>query len=101
MRSGKYTNDEGQRYYMRHQNLLWLAGPGQMSEAGWQDHLVDLEISHVANLNEAQRAFATSDFGCIFVSIRLPDLQPVEILEFFQSLNATIPVIIWEEEMTV
>lgn len=86
---------------MPRQRLLWIAGPDQVSESGWNEHLLDLDITHATTLKEAQRAFATSDFGCIFVSIRFPDLHPVEILEFFQSLNATIPVVFWEDEMTV
>ena len=86
---------------MRQQRLLWIASPGQTNAPDWGEHLVDLDTSQVTSLPEAQRAFATSDFDCIFVSVQLPDLHPVEVLEFFQSLSAAVSVVFWEAEMTV
>jgi DNA-binding NtrC family response regulator len=83
------------------QRLLWVANPIQINEDIWKESLIDVAITEVTSLGEAQRAFALSDYACIFVSNRFPDFHPVEILEFFQSLTPTVPVIFWEEEMTV
>jgi DNA-binding NtrC family response regulator len=86
---------------MKSQRLLWITDSFQRNTPEWEEHLADLDITEAVSLPEVQRAFATCPFDCIFVSVQLPDLHPVEMLEFFQSINATVPVIFWEEEMAV
>jgi DNA-binding NtrC family response regulator len=83
------------------QRLLWVAGPEQINQEEWKENLIDLAVTKVTGPSEAQRVIALSDFGCILVTNQFSDFHPVEILESFHALNATVPVIFWEEDMDV
>lgn len=86
---------------MKQQRLLWLASAAQIDEAVWEEQFEGLAVIQAIHLEDVRRAFATSTFECIFVSNQIPELHPVELLEFFQSIDAAIPVVFWESEMTV
>jgi len=86
---------------MSDSKVLWIRDDTCLPvEKEWQQALSEFEIVPVASLGDAQPALANQDTDCVLVQGTVPDGDRVLILETLRDIDAFLPVVFYDPEMT-
>jgi DNA-binding NtrC family response regulator len=81
--------------------LLWITNHAAVEALDeWQKVLSDLAVSSVADLAGAQAVLAGEDVDCVLVRGPLPDADRTRMVEALHEIDAILPVVFYDPEMT-
>jgi DNA-binding NtrC family response regulator len=81
------------------QKLLRVA-TAQSDEGEWLGVLTGFEVVSTPDLAEALRALSTDEFDCVLIHGAAPDGSTMDALELVHALDAALPVVFWDPEMS-
>jgi DNA-binding NtrC family response regulator len=81
--------------------ILWIHdNSGQPSDLEWHEALADFDVSSVAGLGDAHAVLASQDVDCVLIQGPIPDGDRMLMLEALRDMDAFLPIIFCDPEMT-
>ena len=79
-------------------NLLWIADPANSVE--WDGALTQFKVKRATCLAEAYEAVSRDQVDCVLVTGTLPEAALIDVLELLHGVDACLPVIFFDPEMS-
>jgi DNA-binding NtrC family response regulator len=81
--------------------LLWIADEAHAAvESGWDGSASGFAISRVTSLAHAAQLLQMEDFDCVLATGRLPGCGRLDILEAVHGVNAAMPIVFSDPQLT-
>src|SRR3954471_323769 len=89
---------------MNARKLLWIVNDELPAAAGWHEtlaaFLTDFDVREVPSITEAHSVLNEERVDCVFVCGSPQQLDPFDLLETLQPMDALLPFVFWHPEMT-
>src|SRR5579862_1263060 len=81
-------------------SLLWIANSSVPVAHDWHEALAQFCVKRVSSLPEAYEAVSRSRVDCALVTGELPEVAAIDVLELLHGVDARLPVIFFDTEMS-
>ena len=85
---------------MQSANLLWISDAQASPAVDWSDALAHFRVKTANSLVEAHEAVSRDQIDCVLVTGGLPEAAPIDVLELLHGVDALLPVIFYDADMS-